>query len=195
MTLPNFVVIGASKSGTTSLYYYLGEHPDIFMCPRQSPRFFSYEGIDCEKLDEINRRRCLAAVRHLEDYRALFDDVRAEKAIGEVTPNYFHNPQAHNRIKHHVPGAKLIAILRNPTDRAYSAYWMDVRAGREKRPFAEVIEPLARNALAVDDVKHYISEGLYCRHLQVYYDLFPSTQIRVYLTSDLKKDSVGTILF
>ena len=118
MTLPNFLVIGAPKAGTTSLHLHLRAHPEIFMPELKEPRFFGYEG---------EGERLKFPIRTLEEYTALFDAVTDETAIGEATPHYLVYPGAAQRIRDLLPGARLIASLRDPVERSYSVYQMNLR--------------------------------------------------------------------
>ena len=197
MTLPNFLVIGAGKSGTTSLYHYLGQHPEVYMSPVKEPKFFALEGRgiyfrgpgDREMMTQTADNR---AVTTIEEYEALFSGVKDEKAIGEASPIYLHNDQAPARIKHHLPEAKLIAVLRDPVERAYSAYLHQVRDGREWLDFAEALR--AEEQRIRDDWApgwRYKLVGFYHRHLTRYYDLFGGDRIRVYLYEDLGADPVA----
>jgi hypothetical protein len=132
------------------------------------------------------------AITDLEGYRALFAGVSGEKAIGEATVIYLHVPEAASRIKHYVPGAKLIAVLRNPVDRAYAAYLRKVRDGRERLGFSKALEAeeeRIRNNWAPG--WQYKRIGFYHAHLTRYYDLFGPEQIQVYLYEDLDEDPVG----
>jgi hypothetical protein len=104
--LPNFIIVGAPKSGTTSLWHYLSEHPQIFMSSRKEPHFFS-----------VNKYNL-----SLPEYEKLFSDVKNEAAIGESSVTYFWHPEAALNIKKHIPECKIIIILRNPVDRLYSAF-------------------------------------------------------------------------
>src|ERR687894_3261543 len=115
MTMPNFFIIGAQKAGTTSLYYYLKQHPQIYMSPRKEPHFFKGMHSELRKSG-----RGLPPVTDLGDYQALFRGVTDEKAIGEASASYLYSPKAPALIKSSIPDAKLIAVLRNPADRAYS---------------------------------------------------------------------------
>ena len=119
--LPNFLIIGAAKGGTTSLYHYLNQHPQVYMSPMKEPRFFALEN---EKLNFQNPDKAInkTSVTSLSEYYKLFDGVTNETAIGEASPLYMYSTKAVERIAHYVPTAKLIAILRNPVDRAYSCY-------------------------------------------------------------------------
>ena len=193
MTLPNFLIIGASKSGTTSLYYYLGQHPEVYMSPVKEPKFFAFEG---KKLDfrgpEAQERVNSKSVTQIEEYEALFEGVRGEKAIGEASPTYLHNSQAPGRIKHYVPEARLVAVWRNPVERAYSAYVQHVRDGRETLSFSEALR--AEESRIRDNWSPgwgYKRIGFYHRHLTRYYDLFGGDRIRVYLYEELSEDPVA----
>ncbi len=193
MTLPNFLVIGAAKSGTTSLYWYLAQHPQIYMSPMKDPHFFTHEGERPNFRGPGDEWANTHFVYRLGDYRKLFAGVSDEKAIGEASTWYLGNPKAPDRIRHYIPEAKLIAILRNPVDRAYSAYLHLVREGHEWLDFARALrEEEARIKANWNDIWHYKRGGFYHAQLTRYYDLFDQDQIRVYLYEDLKEDPVGT---
>jgi len=86
MTMPNFLVIGAAKAGTTSLYHYLNEHPQVFMSPIKETNFFAFNG---ERLDGRSRRsRETFPVQTLEEYENLFAGSAGARAVGEVSPLY-----------------------------------------------------------------------------------------------------------
>lgn len=168
MTLPNFLIIGAPKAGTTSLYDYMREHPRIFMSDPKETRFFVFRG------STPDRKRW--PVQSLEEYEALFDGVRDETAIGEATPHYLIDAKAPERIHALLPEAKLIASLRNPIDRSYSVYQMNLRNQGTNTgvSFAE--------ALAHD---HNLRET-YADKLERYFAIFPREQIRIILLDDLE---------
>ncbi len=194
MTLPNFLLIGAGKAGTTSLYHYLGQHPEVYMSPVKEPKFFAVEGGVPDyrgpgDREVWERSAATRAVADLEGYRALFGGVRDEKAVGEASPVYLCNPEAPGRIRRCMPGARLIAVLRDPAERAYSAYLHQLRDGRETLGLAE--------ALAAEEERtkanwapgwQYAREGFYYRNLVRYYELFGGERIRVYLYEDLRAD-------
>ena len=200
MTLPNFLVIGAAKSGTTSLYEYLRQHPETFMCPTKEPGFFRghSEDVDPTQLDTQSLRRFRRfeskAVSHIDDYRALYSGAQG-KAIGEATPSYLWSPSAPQKIREHIPDAKLVAILRDPAERAFSHFLMNVRTGRELSTDFDTI--LENEDYGEDNpyvgTQHYIRHGFYYRQLLRYHAVFPAEQIRVFLLSDLKQDPAGTL--
>ena len=135
---PNFIVVGAMKAATTSLYTYLKQHPKIFMTKVKEPMFFN--NFKQENKYKISGKKSKKPTT-LKEYLAMFDDVKNEKAIGEASPAYIYNPQAPQLIKEHLSNVKIIAILRQPTDRAYSNYLHTKRADREDAAtFQEAIE-------------------------------------------------------
>ena len=197
-TLPEFLVIGAAKSGTISLYHYLAQHPDVFMCPVNECNFFALEKADwaSEYLGPVDRlyvdQHC---VKTMESYQALFNDAKSGQAVGESSPLYLFSRTAPFQIHHHVPKAKIIAILRQPVDRAFSNYQDFRRAGIEPiRDFREAIraEPLRHTqGWGPWPFWYYSGMGFYARQLQTYYDLFGSEQVFVGLYEDLRDDAAG----
>lgn len=188
MTLPNFLIIGAAKCGTTSLYNYLDQHPGIYMSPVKEPRFFALEG---EKPDfrgpadrwGINRCR----FTDLESYRDLFRGVSDEQAVGEASTLYLYSRRAPDRIRDHVPDAKLLAVLRDPVERAYSAFLWMARDGREPlSDFGQALrEEEARIAGNWGPEYHYRQRGFYHSQLKRYFDRFDRDRIQVHLYEDL----------
>jgi Sulfotransferase family len=195
MTMPNFLIIGTAKSGTTALYNYLKQHPQVYMSPVKEPKFFAYEG---EKLDfrgPGDRVANSSVVTDIEAYRALFAKASGETAVGEASPLYLYIPKARERISRYVPEAKLIAILRNPAERAYSHFSQMVRDGRE--PLDDFSQALGAEEGRVRDNWafgwHYKRMGFYHAQLERYFDAFGRDQIKVYLYEDLKTDPVGVL--
>ena len=185
--MPDFLVIGAGKSGTTSINNYLAQHPQIFMSPRKEPNFFAYETIDKETLrhDPPQYEYYLQSVTQLEDYLALFAGAQEGQLIGETSNTYLYTPAAYHRIEHYIPQAKLIAILRHPADRLYSRF---LHLSKYNQPPT----PNFRDALNRDSVwwqrPDLIHEGLYYTHLSNYFDLFNPERIKIYLYDDLSSD-------
>jgi hypothetical protein len=165
MTLPNFLVIGAAKGGTTSLYRYLGQHPNIYMSPMKEPNYYTDE-------DQLFGKK---SVRSRIEYERLFDGITDEHAIGEATPRYLNAIGGISRIQADLPGVRLIVTLRQPADRAYSAYLQRFTDSREWRSAEEVLQP-----------GNYLFEsGQYAVKLQRYFDSFPRDQIKIILFDDL----------
>jgi hypothetical protein len=197
MTLPNFLIIGAAKSGTSSLFSYLGQHPQIYTSPIKGPCFFAFEEGETVKVfgpgDQATFDRHIVTDRRA--YESLFDGVRDEKAFGEASVLYLYSPTAAARIKRAVPDVKLIALLRNPVDRAFSSYSHLRRDGRE------TLDDFGKGLLAEESrvnaqwqhLWHYTRLGFYHAQLTRYYDLFDPGQIAVY-TSDEFRDQPLKVL-
>ena len=139
--LPDFFIAGAAKSGTTSMYHFLDSHPEIYMSPVKEPNHFCIDikpsefsaefilhekqkNLDIEKYvaGEMKQKHWGYFVQNRRDYKMLFKNRTIEKAAGEVSNSYLYSASAAEQIKIEVPGAKIIIILRNPAERAYSHY-------------------------------------------------------------------------
>ena len=187
--LPNFLVIGAAKAGTTSLYNYLAQHPQIYMSPEKEPRFFALEG-ETPKFGGITQKINQASINTLEAYTQLFEGVNDEVAIGEASTIYLYSEKAADRIKHHIPSVKLIALLRHPAERAFSSYVHLVRDGFETANFAEGLRlEEQRRQENWQPLWFYQHRGFYYTQLKCYFDRFAPEQIRVYLYDDFLADS------
>ena len=191
--LPNFVIIGAQRCGTTSLYNYLVKHPCVAPAFQKEVHFFDNQfskGVDW--------------------YRAhfpLYKD-RAEKTCkksfvtGETSPYYIFHPHVPKRILETLPRVKLIALLRNPVDRAYSHYHQSVRRGIETLSFNDAIEREGERLhgeirkILEDEKYHnvnhqrysYLSRGIYVDQLKIWMRLFPKEQILILKSEDLFND-------
>ena len=196
MTMPNFLIIGAAKAGTTSLYASLKQHPQIYMTTVKEPNFFALEG---EKLDfpsgvprEGYRANCKTSI---ESYCEQFQGVSNEIAIGEASPIYLYHPKAPERIQHYVPHAKLIAILRNPVERAYSNFLHHMRECCE--PFTDFAQALQQEENRIRNNWwwgfYYVSAGFYYIQLKRYFDKFDRSQIHVYLYEELHTNPVSLL--
>ena len=138
--LPNFLIVGAAKSGTSSLHNYLNQHPEVFMPT------FNKEGMKVKEprflIKDLVQHRVHNGVWTFEEYQSLFADVKDEKAIGESTVLYlYYYKDAIQNIKHYLgEDVKIIIMLRNPTDRAYSAFQHVSRGLSENNSFEESLE-------------------------------------------------------
>ena len=131
----------------------------------------------------------------LNEYLAMFNDVKNEKAIGEASPSYIYNQKAPQLIKEHLPNVKIIAILRQPTDRAYSNYLHSKRADREN--VTSFKEAIALENKRIENnwspLYHYIEKGYYSVQLKRYFDLFSEKNIKIYLFEDVVKNTKETL--
>ena len=189
LRFPTFVIIGAAKSGSTSLYYYLKQHPQIFMSPVKEPRFFALEGHALDFRGPGDERVREKTVTTLAAYQKLFEGVRDERVAGEASVIYLPHPDAAAAIARYVPDVKLIALLRDPSERAYSGFLYHTRDGYE--PCAEFEDALRDEPRRIAEGWYYgwryRDQGFYHRHLSRYYERFDARRIRVYLTADLEQ--------
>ncbi len=185
---PNFFVVGAGKSGTSSLYYYLDQHPDIFMAHVKEPNFFSAAEIRGQKY----HYRKIKLIENLDEYLNLFAKADSEKAIGDVSPSYLFRKSAAGNIFNFNPAAKIIMILRNPVTRAYSDYLMDLGGGHYDNSFEDMV--FRRINVPQADIYYQIVErGFYYEQVKRYIDLFGKERVKIFLFENLKVDALQVV--
>ena len=189
---PTFIVIGAMKAATTSLYTYLRQHPQIYMPDKKEILFFN-------NFQQKNNFKTLGKSKHssmtLEEYFNFFSGAKDEIAIGEASPAYLYNIKSPELISEHLPGVKLIVILRHPTERAYSNFLHLRKSAREKFEDFEM-------AIDIEDKRinenwsplyHYIRKGYYSQQLNRYYSRFPKENIKVILFEEFINNTEETL--
>jgi hypothetical protein len=205
---PNFFLVGAPKTGTTSLYHYLNQHPQIYMSPVKEPCYFASE-VRLEHFSpefESSARRTSWQLREFlagamsgpdpggilgdwEDYLTLFKNVTSETAIGEASVSYLWSPTAAANIRSRIPGAKIFMILRDPAERAFSQYLHYAADGLVNWSFRKQIESSTRNTRREFNTLYpFLEYGLYYEQVKVYLDLFPSAHVRIYLYEEAWSD-------
>ena len=172
MTLPNLVGCGAGKSGTTSLYYYLSQHPEIYMTSVKETHYFSKNFAKGESW-----------------YRSNFEGCTREPIIGEFSTTYMNYPSVPGRIAELIPQAILMFLLRNPIERAYSNYWFSVSIGAQApdRSFSDVIRTQKGQ-------QYYVNPGFYYDLLSGFLSYFDRKQIYILITEELKKEPVHQMM-
>jgi Sulfotransferase domain len=194
--LPNFFLVGAAKAGTSSLHAYLDQHPQIFMSTPKEPSFFALEG----STGPVFRRPDgsvvpVRVVRDLDSYRALFRDAGGARIVGDASTIYLFDEKTPHRLRQRAPDARIVAVLRQPVDRAYSHYLYFRFRGHE--PLASFTDAFwaedERVARGLGAVWSYRSKGLYAPQLARYFERFSPEQIRVYLYDDWRADPRGMI--
>jgi len=184
--LPTFLVIGAMRAGTTTLYYELAQHPDVHMAPVKEPNYFAMDNgtPDLPLTAEAIGTMISASVTDLEGYRQLFRGSAAAKAIGDVSPSYLYSPSAAARISAALPEVQIVALLRDPVDRAYSAYIRRAGAVSDPQAFLEAVESEHRAVEQGQPLPLYplVLGGLYAHHLTRYTKAFAPSRmwIRLY---------------
>lgn len=205
--LPNFFIVGAPKAGTTSLYAYLEQHPQVYLSPLKEPSYFAFE-MRLENFSEEMRPRIAREIRALEeylsgdmrekrfgglvssweDYLKLFRHVSDEIAIGEATPIYLWSETAARNIAARIPHARIIINLRNPVDRAYSQYLQMLTSGLIRRSFREQIDANLRcENKQFGTLWPLLEFGRYFEQVKRYLNEFPRPQIHISFYEDLER--------
>ncbi len=206
MKLPNFFIVGSAKSGTTSVYNYLKQHPAVFMSPIKETHHFSTD-IDSAKfrpdyaanlnrnidawLDGSQKKEIFHAfVKDWNKYEKLFKHATNQQALGEVTNSYLYSTAAAKNIHDKFPEGKIIMILRNPVERAFSHFLMDVKGGRESGNFIDALKSdmnKKEKGWGISNV--YVEIGLYYEQVKRYLDKFPSNQVKIILYEDYRTNA------
>ncbi len=185
-TLPNFLIIGAMKAATTSLYTYLKQHPEVFMTSIKEPKFFN--NIE-KRIDFKPQGKGLKKISTIEQYHSLFINVKSEIAIGEASPSYIFDEECSVLIHKYIPETKIIAILRQPVERAYSNFLHAKRSGKEKKlSFEAAFEEKDKRKDNEDPKHYYMQKGYYTEQLDRYYKLFPKKNIKILLFDEVIKN-------
>jgi hypothetical protein len=187
--LPDFFYAGVSRSGSTSLYYALKQHPRIYLSPEKEPFFFNGRCFNNHNVHE-------SAISTIEDYVRLFSGAHDE-IIGEATTTYLYSHESTianikkiygNRYK----DLKIILMLRNPVERAFSQYKLFVRDAREPLDFEEAIKADVMEKRREEHMGYdYIGHGMYYNQVKAFIDNFPN--VRVFIYEDFKADNMRTI--
>jgi len=180
---PNFFIVGAPKAGTTSLYEYLNQVSEIYMSPVKEPRFFAPVITKYFHAKQMNEK----------EYLKLFENIKNEIAIGEASVAYLRDPEAPKLIHNKIPNAKIIIILRDPIERAYSHYLADLRRGSVRISFLDAID----TKIELDDEqklnRHIILEpGFYAEQVKRYLDTFGPNQVKIIIFEEFIKDPKKT---
>ena len=165
--LPEFIIIGAARSGTTTISRYLRAHPHVFMAQEKEVHFF-----DTDETFALG----------VDWYTSRFAAAGPDQIPGEATPAYMAKPEAVDRMASVVPNARLIAILRNPTDRAYSMYWLARAWGAETREPEEALGDAMRNPASAERASDYL--GSYVEQLEHVRRLYPASALMTLLFED-----------
>ncbi|HEU5035245.1 MAG TPA: sulfotransferase [Mycobacteriales bacterium] len=194
--LPNFLVLGAARCGTTSLHYYLAEHPDVVMSAIKEPNYFLFRqtGEGPRPCIADDRRLLAKSVPDRDRYERLFPHPAA--AVGEASPLYLYTCETPELIRAQAPAAKLIAIVREPVERTWShfVYVNDDLGDRTVDAFADAVErelPLPYEPYRTGT--HFVRLSAYAEQLQRYRDTFPAEQLLVVRYDDLVGATADTL--
>jgi len=182
-TWPNFFIVGPTRAGTTSLWQYLRKIPGVYMSSIKEPAYFNpntnYEGFS------------MIPIRDKKKYLKLFEDVKDEIAIGEASPTYLADPETPYLIHKVVPNARIIIMLRDPVERAYSEYLLMFAIGVIKCSFTELIHSPDKGKK--DTPVPIVEYGLYYEKVKRNLEVFGPDQVRCYIFEEFVEDSLKTL--
>ena len=195
MPLPEFLIAGVPKAGTTALHAALGPHPELFLSAVKEPKFFLSDGRPPAHGGPGDVQTYQEHVWRRPAYERLFAAAPPGALCGEATPFYLYDLDAHDRIRSLIPHARLIVLLRDPVDRAHSNWTHLWNAGLE--PEADFLtachaEP-ERRAAGWAPFWHYVGLGQYGRQVQHLYQRFPREQVLLLRYRDLKDAPAATL--
>jgi len=187
---PNLFIVGAAKAATTSIFNYLKQHPDVFFCEPKEPKYLSRKYRDIPQKgpgdDHIERKK--SHIKNIDDYLRLFSEGAHKKYRGEASVDMLYYADIAYDIKKDYSDSKVIIILRNPVERAFSAYKHHVRDGREKYGF--------KKALALEEQRiksnysflwHYKKVGLYSGQVKTYINALGKDNVFIGIYEDMIK--------
>ncbi|MDQ0297879.1 transcription antitermination factor NusA-like protein [Salibacterium salarium] len=191
---PNLFIVGAQKSATTSLYNYLKEHPNIFFSSEKEPNYFTTFFDTFPHNGPYDKRYDKNVIGSAEEYYKLFSNYSGQKYIAESSVHYLYFNGLAYKLKEESPDAKIIISLRNPIERAYSAYTYYVSRGRESESFREAIQNENHRMLNNYEVGwYYIAQGLYYQKVKDYLEVFGRENVHIVLFDEIKDDLEGTL--
>lgn len=199
MTIPNFFILGAAKSGTTSLQAYLKQHPDIFFSKNKEPNFFAFENREIPEKGAVAPKLLYKliysnSVTEWDDYITQFALWAEQKAVGEASVRYLYYPDAAENINKRIKSPKFIVMLRDPTTRLLSHYRMNKQLGIEPLDLIPAIEAEGyRLANQWGWDWHYVSIGNYTEQLTRYFDLFKRESFKICFYDDFLEEPTSVI--
>lgn len=172
---PDFFIVGAPRSGTTSLHEYFKKIPEIFMCPKECGYFSKY---------------CIGRVETLQEYQKLFQNSTNKQLIGDITAIYLRDPETPKLIHDVNPDAKIIILLRDPIERAFSHYLMFIKNEYETESFSKQIKDYFDNKIKTGRFHDYvIMPSFYSDSISKYVEIFGMKNVRIFLYEDFAKNT------
>lgn len=184
-TWPNFFIVGAPKAGTTSLYNYLNKVHGIYMSPIKEPNYFS-----CNTVPDDHP---ICPIRNKNKYLALFKKATNENLIGEGSVAYFNDPESPKLIHQTIPKALILISLRDPVERVYSDYLMNVRMGWITSTFHEVIHIDSEHRKKNVNSLFSLGTSLYSSHVKRYFDTFSKKQVKILMFEEFIQNPKETL--
>jgi hypothetical protein len=192
--LPNLVVAGAPKCGTTSLYHYLRQHPEVYLPTRKELHYFTRQELARDTAGPgdatVLQHLCADRAAYEAEYVAAGD----QPVLGDISPSYFDFAEVAPAIRRELPGARVVILLRDPIAKAFSQYMHLVRDGREPLPFYQALQAEAeRTRRGWSMIWRYAGSSRYAGRVRHYLDAFGPERVRVYRFEDFIADPQATL--
>lgn len=191
MTLPkhpSFIVIGAPKAGTTSLFHYLQHHPAIYLPKQKELHFFSYKWLEKNVTGPGDKHALAYACQTINDYTSHFKGASTHQHVGEISPSYLYFSETAEAIQQTLGAIKIVVILRNPISKAHSQYMHLVRDNREQLEFYDALMTEAsRRAAGWSDFWRYAGSSLYSSKLEHFLNVFGQENVKTIFFEELIK--------
>ncbi len=172
---PDFFIVGAPRSGTTSLYEYFKKIPQIFMLPKECGYFSKFS---------------IGRIESVQAYRRLFENVNENQLVGDATAIYLRDPETPKLIYESNPNAKIIILLRDPIERAFSHYLMFVKNGYETEPFSTQLQNYFNKKLTSERFHNYvIMPSFYYDSVSRYVEIFGANNVKICLYEEFAKNT------
>jgi hypothetical protein len=195
---PNFFLVGAPKAGTTSLYHYLGQHPDVYISPKKEPNYFANE-FRFENFTEDFQRMDLpnpgsGPVSEWPEYLTLFQGANGQAALGEASVCYLWSKTAPGNIAANVPDARIIIVLRDPVERAFSQYLHMLTYANSPTSFHEHVEAaIGSKSTRIGKLYPFLEFGLYYEQVKRYFARFPRERVGIYFYEDYVRSPMAMV--
>ncbi len=179
-TWPNFFIVGAPKSATTSLYFYLKDIHQIYMSEVKEPNYFSNA--------TVPDNHTIKPIRNKKKYLDLFKNANNNKILGEASTQYLADPEAPKLIHEVAPDAKILISIRDPVERIFSGYLMGRRLGTAKLSFWEELQKEISGKADPAKTRLRSNVGFYSGHIKRYLDIFGTKQVKIIIFEEFTKD-------
>ncbi len=177
---PNFFIVGAPKAGTTSIYEYIKNHPQIFMSSIKEPNYFS--------INILNENDQLKPIRNKKKYLDLFKNTKNEKIIGEASTFYLSDHDAPKLIHDVSPTAKILISIRDPVEREFSHFLMHYVAGETVRTFHDQLQIEIKNHQTSSEY-FALKHGMYYENIKRYLDIFDKNQVKIIIFEEFIRNT------
>lgn len=192
--LPNFLCVGAGKSGTTALYHYLKQHPEVFLPHQKELHFFAWQDLADFNGGPGTEHSRSDWCKTLSQYERMFVDAAGYKLIGDISPSYLHAPNAPALIKQILGAPKIIILLRNPVDKVISQFMHLRRDGREKLNFPDALNAESKRIEAKwGAIYHYVCTSKYSQDVARYQYVFGVENVGVWKFDSFVQESEETM--